>query len=314
MKRILPAFLAVAVVLSIGYWFLGRDPHYTALFPDAAGITKGDDVRVAGINVGKVTEVKARGASVQVTFTTDRTLTKDTRTGVKIGSLLGDRYLQLKPGKGDRLSSGATIPLDQAEGSYTLDRFWMDATKVNGQLDLDTMSQAIDVLAKDLNTPAADTQQALQGLGELSTIAAKRSDQVDHLISSIQSVTAMVNDQMERIDQITTNADQIMVAVNKRHEALTELIRSTRQMIRQLNTLAATNDKPMHQALTRMRSVVETLVDHRKELDRTLQMAGPAMRLYTSSLGDGPWLGVNAPYFVLPDDFYCELGSAKGCQ
>lgn len=314
MKRILPAALAVAVVLTIGYWFVIRDPHYTALFPDAAGIAKGDDVRVAGINVGRVTEVKARGASVQVSFTTDRALTEDTRTGVKIGSLLGDRYLQLKPGKGAKLSSGATIPLDQAEGSYTLDRFWMDATVVNGQLDLDTMSQAIDVLAKDLNTPAADTQQALQGLGELSTIAAKRSDQVDHLISSIQSVTALVNGQMERIDQITTNADQIMVAVNNRHQALTELIRSTRQMIRQLNTLAATNDKPMHQALTRMRSVVDTLVDHRKELDRTLQMAGPAMRLYTSSLGDGPWLGVNAPYFVLPDDFYCLTGSAKGCQ
>lgn len=314
MKRILPALLAVAVVLTLGYWFGIRDPHYTALFPDAAGISKGDDVRIAGINVGKVTEVKARGASVQVSFTSDRALTKDTRTGVKIGSLLGDRYLQLQPGNGAKLSTGATIPLDRAEGSYTLDRFWMDATKVNGQLDLDTMSQAIDVLAKDLNTPAADTQQALKGLGELSTIAAKRSDQVDHLISSIQSVTALVNGQMERIDQITANADQIMVAVNQRHQALTELILSTRQMIRQLNTLAATNDKPMHQALTRMRSVVDTLVAHRRELDRTLQMAGPAMRLYTSSLGDGPWLGVNAPNFVLPDDFYCLIGAAKGCQ
>ena len=85
-------------------------------------------------------------------------------------------------------------------------------------------------------------------------------------------------------------------------------------MIRQLNTLAATNDKPMHQALTRMRSVMDTLVAHRAELDRTLQLAGPAMRMYTNSLGDGPWLGVNAPYFVLPDSFYCLTGSAKGCQ
>ncbi len=137
--------------------------------------------------------------------------------------------------------------------------------------------------------------------------------QVDHLIASISSVTNLVNDQMARLDQITDNADQIMIAVNQRRTALTELIGATRSMIRQLNDLAATNNKPMHQALTRMRSVVDTLVAHRKDLDRTLEMAGPAMRMYTNSLGDGPWLGVNAPYFVLPDSFYCLIGSAKGC-
>jgi len=314
MKRLLAVLATIAVVVSIGGWFLTRDPHYTALLPDAAGIRTGDDVRIAGITVGEVTEVKARGASVQVTFTTGHKLTTDTRSGVKIGSLLGDRYLQVRPGRGKSLSSGDTLPLKQAEGSYTLDRFWMDATAVNGKLDLDTMQQAIDVLAKDLNTPAADTQQALQGLGQLSTIAAQRSEQVDHLIGSIRSVTNLVNDQMERIDQITTNADHIMTAINQRRNALSELIRTTRRMIRQLNTLAATNDQPMHQALTQMRSVTSTLVAHRDQLDRTLEMAGPAMRMYTNSLGDGPWLGVNAPYFVLPDSFYCLTGSAKGCQ
>ncbi len=314
MKRLIALLVTVLVIAGIGAWFMMRTPSYTALIPDAAGIRAGDDVRIAGITVGEVTEVRARGASVQVRFRTDRELTTDTRVGVKIGSLLGDRYFQLQPGRHSRLSAGGVLPLTQADGSYTLDRFWMDATAVNGQLDLDTMQQAIDVLAKDLNTPAADTNQALQGLGSLSQIAAARSDQVDHLITSIQAVTGLVNDQMERIDQITTNADQIMIAINQRKQALTELIRATRQMIRQLNTLAATNDKPMHQALTRMRSVMDTLVAHRAELDRTLQLAGPAMRMYTNSLGDGPWLGVNAPYFVLPDSFYCLTGSAKGCQ
>ena len=313
MKRLVTIAVAIACVATLGVLFILRDPSYTALLPDAAGITKGDDVRIAGINVGEVTDVKARGASVRVEFTTDHQVTQDTRTEVKIGSLLGERYLQLQPGKGKRLDSGDTIALTQAKGSYTLDRFWMDATAVNGRLDLDTMAQAIDVLAKDLNTPAADTQQALTGLASLSTIAAKRSDQVDHLIASISSVTNLVNDQMARLDQITDNADQIMIAVNQRRTALTELIGATRSMIRQLNDLAATNNKPMHQALARMRSVVDTLVAHRKDLDRTLEMAGPAMRMYTNSLGDGPWLGVNAPYFVLPDSFYCLIGSAKGC-
>ncbi len=100
MKRLITIGVLLACVAGLGVIFVLRDSTYTALFPDAAGITKGDDVRIAGINVGEVTEVKARGASVRVEFATDHPLTKDTRTEVKIGSLLGDRYLQLQPGKG----------------------------------------------------------------------------------------------------------------------------------------------------------------------------------------------------------------------
>lgn len=126
MKRLVTIAVAIACVATLGVLFILRDPSYTALLPDAAGITKGDDVRIAGINVGEVTDVKARGASVRVEFTTDHQVTQDTRTEVKIGSLLGERYLQLQPGKGKRLDSGDTIALTQAKGSYTLDRFgWM---------------------------------------------------------------------------------------------------------------------------------------------------------------------------------------------
>jgi phospholipid/cholesterol/gamma-HCH transport system substrate-binding protein len=53
--------------------------------------------------------------------------------------------------------------------------------------------------------------------------------------------------------------------------------------------------------------VLGTLVKHRDDLAKTLQLADPAMRLYVNSAGDGPWLGVNAPYVIFPDSYWCVV-------
>ena len=53
--------------------------------------------------------------------------------------------------------------------------------------------------------------------------------------------------------------------------------------------------------------VLRTLNDHRADLDRTLELAGPTMRVFTNATGDGPWLGVNAPWAIFPDDLVCTL-------
>ena len=59
--------------------FCATDPHgtcgwHTAVFTDATKLAKGDDVRLAGVSVGRVTRValdrdaKARGVPVQTPF------------------------------------------------------------------------------------------------------------------------------------------------------------------------------------------------------------------------------------------------------
>ncbi|WP_068120027.1 hypothetical protein [Nocardioides massiliensis] len=55
--------------------------------------------------------------------------------------------------------------------------------------------------------------------------------------------------------------------------------------------------------------MLRTLNRQEKHLGRTLRLAGPTMRVFTNAAGDGPWLGVNAPYAILPDNLLCALPS-----
>ncbi len=310
LKRILWPLLIIAALIAVigpaknlfgGHW------DYSADLPDAAGIRAGDDVRVAGIDVGDVRSIAAKGDRVHVEFRLDRDvpLTVDTRTEVKLATLLGKRYLKLTPGRGQRLAEGNSVDLSHAYGSYTLERFWIEHGGDVGQFDMGALSDAVDVLASDLSGSPSANRDALDGLGDLSEIAQRRDAQVARLLTLTRSVTHEAVDQRKQLVQLMTRGDKVFRMVEKRKEAIDLLLRDSRALVIQLTDMAERNQVPMTSAMKDLRVVLGTLVKHRDDLAKTLQLADPAMRLYVNSAGDGPWLGVNAPYVIFPDSYWC---------
>ncbi|MFI6320840.1 MCE family protein [Nonomuraea sp. NPDC050556] len=76
---------------------------YRALFSDATGLAAGDDVRIAGVRVGRVEDVTLNGERAEVAFTVrERThLPKSVIASIRWRNLLGDRYLTLATGPGE---------------------------------------------------------------------------------------------------------------------------------------------------------------------------------------------------------------------
>ncbi|HET8767306.1 MAG TPA: MlaD family protein, partial [Pedococcus sp.] len=63
--------IAVLLVLAFNIGnlpLLGGGRHYSAAFSEAGGLLKGDDVRIAGVKVGKVESVDLAGDHVVVDF------------------------------------------------------------------------------------------------------------------------------------------------------------------------------------------------------------------------------------------------------
>lgn len=318
LKRLLLPLLAIAVIVAVvgparnlfgGHW------DYSADLPDAAGIRPDDDVRVAGIDVGTVRSIEARGDRVHVDFRLDRDvpLTVDTRTEVKLATLLGKRYLNLTPGKGTQLAEGGNVALAHAYGSYTLERFWIEHGGDVGQFDMDALSKAVDVLARDLSGSTSANRDALDGLTDLSEITQRRDAQLARLLAATRSVTDEAVAQRAQLVHLMTRGDKVFRMVESRKEAIDALLRDSRALVIQLTDLAKRNQVPMTSALRDLRVVLGTLVQHRDDLAATLKRADPAMRLYVNSAGDGPWLGVNAPYVIFPDSYWCTVLKDIGC-
>lgn len=127
--------LILFLIVSIGLtWMVGatlkRDvpgatDRYAALFSDVSGLAVGDDVRMAGVRIGRVEAIEIAGTAAEVTFEVqrDQALYGNTGAAVVYQNVIGQRYLGLAPadhGDPARLAPGATIPLDRTEPSFDL--------------------------------------------------------------------------------------------------------------------------------------------------------------------------------------------------
>ncbi len=76
----------------------GGGTTYSADFTESAGLGEGDEVRIAGVKVGKVTGVSLDGAKVKVTFKVkDAWIGNASTVGIAIKTLLGEKYLAVDP-------------------------------------------------------------------------------------------------------------------------------------------------------------------------------------------------------------------------
>lgn len=127
----LTTFLLVAATLTwMVHTTLRRDvtaeTHtYSAIFSDASGLRAGDDVRVAGVQVGRVDAIEVDGPYARVTFRVhrDQTVTGNTLASVTYQNLIGQRYLGLSLadfGEPAPLPPGSRIPLDHTQPSFDI--------------------------------------------------------------------------------------------------------------------------------------------------------------------------------------------------
>jgi phospholipid/cholesterol/gamma-HCH transport system substrate-binding protein len=122
--------IAVGTYLAFAKSIPFVDPGYEAkaVFENTATLRETAPVRVAGVNVGEVTDVKAEGNTTEVTFTVDdEGLPLHTDTEIEIRPRLfleGNYFLATRPGSpsAPELPDGGTIPVTQTSTAVQLDQ------------------------------------------------------------------------------------------------------------------------------------------------------------------------------------------------
>ena len=121
---VIGAAIALAVLLVAGVAFVVRQTVYapkkiTAIFPTATAIYPGDEVRVAGVKVGKIDAIDPTGTQTKMTLSVDPDVPvpADAKAVIVAPNLISARYVQLTPayrnGDGPTMADGAVIGIDR---------------------------------------------------------------------------------------------------------------------------------------------------------------------------------------------------------
>src|SRR5262245_4164235 len=118
--------LATALIVAVGgaAGFSWQRYQLKTRFPDVKGLKSGAVVRVAGVEVGKVTEVRLVGAEVEVHLEVkkgnEERITSDSRASIGSLSLLGEPVIDISPAtSGTPLKNGDFIPAGRAPGQLS---------------------------------------------------------------------------------------------------------------------------------------------------------------------------------------------------
>lgn len=199
--------LLAVIMGNIGF---GDRNEYRAIFTNATSLSKGDDVRVAGVNVGEVKKVEhyERSRAI-VTFKVDAgvKMTTASRAEIRFLNLVGDRYMALEAGTGSEdarpLEDGGTIPVDHTKPA-------LDLTVL-----FDGFKPLFAALSPEqVNELSMNLVQVLQGEGGT----------VKSLLAHTASLTGALADRDALIGDVVTNLSQTLKTVDERHDQLSTLV------------------------------------------------------------------------------------------
>jgi phospholipid/cholesterol/gamma-HCH transport system substrate-binding protein len=295
---------------------------YSAEFAQAAGISSGDDVRVAGIPVGQVTSVKlSRDAALdRVVINVGFKVSKDTHLGsqtaasIEVATLLGTKYVELTPQGTGSLSTSAPIPVTRTAVPFDLSQVTSGlATTVSG-LDIGRVRKALNTVSSTFAGTKSATKQALDGLAGISKVISSRQEEFQQLLQSTQQVTGTLNSQRDTISALFSDADQVLQTVKRRRAIIHKLLLDSTTLGNQLNYLIKHNQAKLGPLLSRLHIVAGLLHRDEKTLGHSVELLAPASRGLANATGDGRYIGVNLPYLFLPDNVLCAFSIAKDCR
>ncbi len=289
---------------------LGRSTYYAEL-ARAGGLLPGDEVRVAGVGVGKVTSLKIRDAKVRVSFRIGDSvkLGQDTRADVKIATLLGTHFLGLTPGGTEPLAN-RTIPVANTSVPFEVQDIIEAGAPALEQLDGARLREALRVIADGFRDTPALARQAVQNIARLSEVVITRRDQLDRLVSQTAAVTANLDANRDTLVDLLEQASAIFAEISNRRAVLRELLQDTRSLSRALSGVIRDNQEKISPLLRNLNVVLETLRANDEALQRIAVLLGPAARYFANATGNGPYVDANGPNAVLPDSFLCKPQSA----
>jgi phospholipid/cholesterol/gamma-HCH transport system substrate-binding protein len=270
---------------------IGGGETYTAAFTESGGLKPDDPVRIAGVRVGKVEKIELDGDHVKVTFRvkTDSEFGSETGAAIRVNTLLGAMYLALEPAGSGQLNADKEIPVERTSSPYDVVKAFSGLADTAQEIDTDRLAQSMTTLA-DLsrNTPE-EFRAALSGVSRLSSNIAEKNERIGELLSNLQRVSAVLNDRDEDIVSLMRESDTLFQALVARREAVHNLLVSSSTLSNELSALVRQSRADLKPALTQLNDVVGILNKNEENIDNSLRLMAPFYRVFTNTLGNGPW-------------------------
>jgi len=277
---------------------IGGGTSYSAEFSETAGLGPDDEVRIAGVKVGEVSDVELEGDRVVVTFKVKDAWVGDrTSAAIKIKTVLGQKYLAIDPAGRDVLDPSDRIPRERTAAPYDVLEAFQGLAETTNQIDTVQLAQSFEVISQTFADTPGDVRAALNGLRSLSKTISSRDGQLAQLLTNTRKISTTLAERDAEVVKLLEDGNLLLAEIAKRREAITALLDGTQALATELKGLVDDNNEQLEPVLASLDRLTDMLARNQEELAAGLRNLAPFVRLFNNAVGSGRWF----------DNYICGL-------
>ncbi len=282
LAKVLTAFVVLALIAAVVIVFSRSELERTVTvdFTSTNSLYKGSDVRILGVAVGEVKELKAQGDHVEVTITYsgDVRLPSDVKAVIISPSVVGDRFVQLAPAYsgGAVLPDNASLSVDRSEVPVELDEIFKSlddlaiALGPKGANKEGSLSSLIEDTAEQLDGQGRQLNETLTNFAKLSTTLSNNKDELFGSIQEIEQFIKLLQRNDASVRSFFDSTARVSNVLENERDDLAKTLKFLSKALIDVRKLIKDNRSTLRDNVDNLQRLARLLARHNEDIEHTL--------------------------------------------
>ncbi|WP_415951554.1 MCE family protein [Streptomyces sp. KLOTTS4A1] len=296
---VVTALATALLALSIANTSVGSETvTYRARFTDVTGLIEGDGVRISGVKVGEVTDVRVVDRrTAQVTFTVEkgRSLPRTTTAAVKYLNMVGQRYVSLERGTGAEtgdLAAGATIPVERTTPALDLTLLFNGFKPLFEGLSPGDVNELAGSIVRVLQGEGGTVNSLIKHVGSLTSTVAAKDKVIGEVIGNLNEVLTTINSREDKFDDLVTTLTRLVSGFAEDREPLGKAVEAMGELTTVTAGFFQDARKPLKDDIKQLGRLSDSLGEGIPQIENFLDRTPAKLTALSRLSSYGSWLNL----------------------
>ena len=283
---VLGVLVLVAVMINL-FRSPAEQKTVTAHFPRAVSVYQGTDVRILGVNVGRVTAVIPEGNSVRVEMEYDASykVPADARAVIVTPTLVADRFVQLTPvwKSGEVMADSADIALADTAVPVELDRIYQSLQSLthargpNGVNEDGTLDHLLEAGKKAFEGQGARGNQMIEDLAAAAETFGDGAGPLFETVTQLAEFTETLAKNDKLVRGFMKDLTGVSTMLADESDELSAAVAAVARTVGSVKGFVNKNRDGLISDVRKLTEVTSTIASEQSSLARAMRAAPTAM-------------------------------------
>ena len=265
---------------------------------DAAGLQPGNEVRAAGVRVGRITNVSLTPDAARIVMEIERDvrIPVETRLEVKLKTLLGQKFVDLQLPRAyveaashgrdpdettdGYLAEGAVIPRSQTSLPYEIYQAANEGTEILSEIDKKSLRRLLEVTGNVVGASKDELRAALTGINRAGGVLRRNGKGISTLLRNANRLGGVLARNDRNLDGIFLRASEVLGTLADKRARISSLLAATNSLTRDLGLLIRGARGSLRTGTGDLASILTAVEGELSSLDAALEELPVSGRLF----------------------------------